>query len=79
MQGKGFLATYTQVESRCGGVMRGAEGVELSTISINSIYDIYSNTYEESPRGAASGLRRCHFFYFFGDFIHLSWASFLCK
>ena len=31
-------------------------------------------TYEESPRGAASGLRSCQIFYFFGDFRHLSWA-----
>ena len=37
MQGKGFLATYTQVESRCGGVMRGAQGVDLYTISIYSM------------------------------------------
>ena len=29
-------------------------------------------------RGAASGLRRCHFFPFFGDFRHHFWAYFLC-
>ena len=43
MQGKGFLATYTQVESRCGGVMRGAQGVDLFTISIYSMISTYRN------------------------------------
>ena len=43
MQGKGFLATYTQVESRCGGVMRGAQGVDLYTISIYSMISTYIN------------------------------------
>ena len=35
--------------------------------------------YEESLRGAAPGLRSCHFLTFFGDFKHLSWPYFfLC-
>ena len=56
------------------------ENLTLMTILLHKSSNISSYiicyTYKESPRGAASGMSRCHFL---GDFSCLSWASIMCN